>query len=127
MNNREFQDNKENNGISDDKNSFIVGIGTSAGGLEALKIFFDNLPSDFNHAIVIVQHLSPDYKSLMADLLSRNTDLPLHEVEDGSVIEAGNVYLIPPKKNMTIKNGVLHLTDKPKGFDLNLPIDIFFK
>lgn len=118
---------QKNIGINDNKESFIVGIGTSAGGLEALKIFFDNLPSDFNHAIVIVQHLSPDYKSLMADLLSRNTELPIHEVEDGSVIESGNVYLIPPKKNMTIKNGVLHLTDKPKGFDLNLPIDIFFK
>lgn len=109
-------------------NSFsIVGIGTSAGGLEALKIFFDNLPQDFNHAIVIVQHLSPDYKSLMADLLSRNTDLPIHEVIEGAVIKAGHVYLIPPKKNMTISNGVLHLTDKPTGFDLNLPIDIFFK
>ncbi|EAQ41898.1 chemotaxis protein CheB [Polaribacter sp. MED152] len=126
MDSKETKDQKGGRSIVN-KDSFIVGIGTSAGGLEALKLFFDNLPSDFNHAIVIVQHLSPDYKSLMADLLSRNTELPIHEVEDGSVIEAGNVYLIPPKKNMTIKNGVLHLTDKPKGFDLNLPIDIFFK
>lgn len=108
-------------------NFFIIGIGTSAGGLEALKIFFANLPQDFNHAIVIVQHLSPDYKSLMADLLSRNTDLPINEVTEGIVVKVGNVYLIPPKKNMTISNGVLHLTDKPTGFDLNLPIDIFFK
>jgi two-component system CheB/CheR fusion protein len=123
MNSREAQ---KNNGFKN-KDFFIVGIGTSAGGLEALKVFFDNLTSDFNHAIVIVQHLSPDYKSLMADLLSRNTELPIHEVEEGAVIEAGNVYLIPPKKNMTIERGVLHLTDKPKGFDLNLPIDIFFK
>ncbi|MDD7915738.1 chemotaxis protein CheB [Polaribacter ponticola] len=81
------------------KNSFfIVGIGTSAGGLEALKIFFAHLPEDFNHAIVIVQHLSPDFKSLMADLLSRNTKLPIHEVTNNTIIEAGNVYLIPPKK-----------------------------
>mgnify|MGYP000501212030 CR=1 FL=1 len=123
-----FDENSNITGINTSKKSFfIVGIGTSAGGLEALKIFFDNLPEDFNHAIVIVQHLSPDYKSLMADLLSRNTDLPIHEVFEGVVVKAGNVYLIPPKKNMTINNGVLHLTDKPTGFDLNLPIDIFFK
>ena len=63
----------------------------------------------------------------MADLLSRNTDLPIHEVEDGTKVQPGNIYLIPKKKNMTINRGVLLLTDKPKGFDLNLPIDIFFK
>ena len=63
----------------------------------------------------------------MADLLSKNTILPIHEVENETIIMAGNVYLIPPKKNMTISNRVLHLKDKPKGFDLNLPIDIFFK
>ena len=123
---------KESYNIKDDilkenKNSFVVGIGTSAGGLQALKTFFDNLPNDFNHAIVIVQHLSPDYESLMAELLSKNTDLPIHEVEEGVLIKPGNVYLIPPKKSMTIINAVLHLEDKPKGFDLNLPIDIFFK
>lgn len=107
---------------------YIIGIGTSAGGLEALKLFFDNLPSNFNHAIVIVQHLSPDYKSLMAELLSKNTDLPIHEATENILIQPGNVYLIPTKKNMTVVDGKLHLTDKPKkGFDLNLPIDIFFK
>ena len=115
------------NSSNNNNKHFIIGIGTSAGGLEALKTFFDNIPSDFNHAIVIVQHLSPDYKSLMADLLSRNTELPIHEVVDATVIKSGNVYLIPPKKNMTINRAVLYLTDKPVGYDLNLPIDIFFK
>ncbi len=113
--------------VGNNSDFFVIGIGASAGGLEALKLFFDNLPKKFNHALVIVQHLSPDYKSLMADLLSRNTDLPIHEVEDGTKVEPGNIYLIPKKKNMTINRGVLLLTDKPKSFDLNLPIDIFFK
>ncbi|MFD0992433.1 chemotaxis protein CheB [Tenacibaculum geojense] len=105
----------------------VVGIGASAGGLEALKVFFDNVPADFNHALVIIQHLSPDYKSLMAELLSRNTDLPIQEAEDGMKVLPGHVYLIPAKKNMTFVAGKLQLTDKPLGSGLNLPIDIFFK
>ncbi|WP_405565783.1 chemotaxis protein CheB [Polaribacter sp. Asnod6-C07] len=124
-------DTEFNTGSNDNmvikNNSFIIGIGTSAGGLEALKRFFVNLPSNFNHTIVIVQHLSPDYESLMADLLSKSTSLPIHEVKNATIIKPSNVYLIPPKKNMTLKKGVLYLTDKPKGLNLNLPIDIFFK
>lgn len=107
--------------------NYIVAIGTSAGGLEALKSFFDNVPSNTNHSFVIIQHLSSDYKSLMAELLAKNTDLPIHEIRDNMVVEPGCVYLIPPKKNVTLKNRKLKLTNKPVGHDLNLPIDIFFK
>jgi two-component system CheB/CheR fusion protein len=106
---------------------YIVAIGTSAGGLEALKVFFDNVPADCPHSFVVVQHLSPDYKSLMAELLAKNTELPIHEVTDGIVINEGSIYLIPPRKNMTINGNHLHLTDKPTSHDLNLPIDIFFR
>lgn len=109
------------------KDFYTIGVGTSAGGLEALKTFFDNIPANFDHAIVIVQHLSPNFKSLMAELLSRNTELPIQEVKEGTTIKPGHVYLIPAKKNMAIKNGILHLTNKPKRHELNLPIDIFFK
>ena len=105
----------------------IIGIGASAGGLEALKAFFDNVPADTNHAFVIIQHLSPDYKSLMAELLAKNTDLPIQQAKDKTTIKSGSIYLIPPKKNMTVESGVLRLTDKPDGHDLNLPIDIFFR
>ena len=105
----------------------IIGVGTSAGGLEALTSFFASVPDHFAHAIVIVQHLSPDYKSMMAELLGRVTTLPIHEVEDSMVVEGGSVYLIPPRKNMTMDGGHLRLVDKPKGHDLNLPIDIFFR
>ncbi|MCA9917121.1 MAG: PAS domain S-box protein [Anaerolineales bacterium] len=105
----------------------VIGIGTSAGGLEVLKLFFDNVPPDFEHTFVIVQHLSPDYKSLMADLLSKNTRLPIYEVTNDMEVQAGSIYLIPPGKNMTLQNNQLLLTDKPKGQILNLPINIFFE
>ena len=62
---------------------YVVGIGASAGGLEALERFFDNLPRDTGMAFVVVQHLSPDFKSLMDELLARHTELPIHLVEDG--------------------------------------------
>ena len=92
-----------------------IAIGTSAGGLEALKEFFDHVPADCPHSFVIVQHLSPDYKSIMAELLAKNTELPIHEVEQNMTVEAASIYLIPPKKNMIIKAGRLSLTDKPTG------------
>ena len=112
----------------DQENAFsIIGIGTSAGGLEVLKLFFDNLPNEFQHTFVIVQHLSPDYKSLMVDLLSKNTTLPIFEVTNEMEVKPGSIYLIPPGKNMTLHNQHLRLTDKPAGHVLNLPINIFFE
>lgn len=105
----------------------IVGIGTSAGGLEALKTFFDNVPASCNLSFVIIQHLSPDYKSLMAELLAKNTQLPIYEVENNMEVKPSSVYLIPAKKNMMLKDGHLLLQDKSSGHDLNLPIDIFFR
>ncbi|MEM8489632.1 MAG: chemotaxis protein CheB [Pseudomonadota bacterium] len=106
---------------------WVIGIGASAGGLGALKEFFDNVTDDCRLSFIIVQHLSPDYKSLMADLLQKNTGLPIHEAKSNMRVVPGNVYLIPPKKNMTIHAGRLKLTDKPSRHDLNLPIDIFFR
>ncbi len=112
--------------VPDDIEHRIVAIGASAGGLEALKEFFSNVPIDCYHSFVVIQHLSPDYKSLMADLLSKSTNLPIYEVKNNMKVEPASVYLIPPKKNMTIIDGILHLVNKPKGNSLNLPIDIFF-
>lgn len=106
---------------------YIIAVGASAGGLEALKVFFDNVPTDCIHSFVIIQHLSPDYKSLMAELLAKNTMLPINEVTNDMTVESGQLYLIPPKKNMTISAGRLILVNKPEGNDLNLPIDIFFR
>jgi two-component system, chemotaxis family, CheB/CheR fusion protein len=106
---------------------FVVGIGASAGGLESLERFFKNMPSDSGLAFVVVQHLSPDFKSVMDELLSRHTAMRIHRVEDGMRIEANSIYLLPPKKEMIISDGRLLLTDKDPERDLSLPIDHFFR
>ena len=106
---------------------YVVGIGASAGGLEALERFFDNLPTNSGMAFVVVQHLSPDFKSLMDELLARHTDLPIRLVEDGMAIEADHVYLIPPKKEMIISSGRLLLSERDHQQELSLPIDVFFR
>ncbi|MUH37095.1 PAS domain S-box protein [Zobellia amurskyensis] len=105
----------------------IIGVGASAGGLEALKSFFDNLPTKFAHSFVVVQHLSPDYKSLMSELLAKNTDMPIIEVTEKTKIKPATVYLLTSKKNIFIKGDFLILEDKPTDRTLNLPIDLFFK
>ncbi|MGB7327709.1 MAG: chemotaxis protein CheB [Rubripirellula sp.] len=106
--------------------NYIVGIGASAGGLEAIESFFDNMPDNTGMAFVIVQHLSPNFKSLMSELLARHTKMLIHPVEDGVVVRANNVYLIPPRKNMVLRGGCLRLTEQTVERGLNLPIDIFF-
>ncbi|MGE3768318.1 MAG: chemotaxis protein CheB [Kofleriaceae bacterium] len=106
---------------------WIVGIGASAGGLEALQHFFDHTPADSHLAFVVVQHLSPDFKSLMDELLGRHTQLPIHLVEDGMLVEPGHVYLIPPKKEMIISDGRLLLSERDPQQELTLPIDVFFR
>lgn len=103
---------------------FIVGVGASAGGLEALERFFSGLTAHPNLAFVVVQHLSPDYKSHMVELLSKHTKLNVHAATDGVKVEAGNIYLLPPSKNMTIFQGKLYLVDYERGQGVNLPIDI---
>ena len=106
---------------------YVVGIGASAGGLDPLVRFFDHLPKDTGMAFVIVQHLSPDFKSLMDELLGRHTVLPIHLVEDGMPVEADHVYLIPAKKEMIISGGRLLLSERDRQQELTLPIDMFFR
>ena len=111
-----------------DKDSFrIVGIGASAGGLEALEEFFRAVPEDLQLAFVVVQHLSPDYKSLMVELLSKYTSMEVKRAEDGMDVEMSHVYLIPPRKNLKIYHGKLFLTEQDHSHSLNLPIDIFLR
>lgn len=106
---------------------YVVGIGASAGGLEALQEFFKNVPLESGLAYVVVQHLSPDYKSLMNELLARFTNVPIQIIEDGMLLESNNIYLIPPKKNLTVFHGKLLLEDQKPSKGINLPIDIFFR
>ena len=104
-----------------------VGIGASAGGLEAIESFFTNMPPDSGMAFIVVQHLSPDYKSLMVELLSKKTSMPVHRAEDGMEVLANHIYLIPPKKNLTIFHGKLLLSDQDHSRGINLPIDLFLR
>jgi len=106
---------------------YIVGIGTSAGGLETLEKFFSNMAADSGLAFVVVQHLSPDYKSHMVQLLSKHTAMPVYEVNDGVQIVPNCIYLITPKKNMTIFHRKLYLRDYGPEPGLNLPIDVFLR
>lgn len=105
----------------------VVGIGASAGGLEALQEFFKYMVPKPDAAFVIIQHLSPDYKSYMNELLSRYTSIKIEIVTDGMALKPNHIYLIPPKMNMTIFHGVLYLNELSATRTLNLPIDIFFR
>lgn len=104
----------------------IVGVGASAGGLEALEQLFECLPADSGLSFVVVQHLSPDFKSHMVDLLARHTKMPVSVVEDGMLVEANRVYLIPPKMEMIIADGRLLLSMKGDR-QLSHPIDQFLR
>ncbi|MCX6142290.1 MAG: PAS domain-containing protein, partial [Ignavibacteriales bacterium] len=105
----------------------IVGIGASAGGLEALELFLKNVPEDSGMAFIIVQHLDPTQKGILVELLQRGTTMRVAQVKDRMRVEANCVYVIPPNKNLSILHGVLHLLDylEPRG--LRLPIDFFFR
>ncbi|MGI6007327.1 MAG: chemotaxis protein CheB [Ruminococcus sp.] len=103
----------------------VVGIGASAGGLEALQQFFMRMPENSGLSFVVIQHLSPDYKSLMADILGKHTAMTVLQAENEMKVLPDTVYLIPPKKNMTLKDGKLMLTEFVQGM-LNHPIDVFF-
>lgn len=117
--------NHANSELKEVSAPLIIGIGASAGGLEALQQFFSCMPGNSGLSFVVVQHLSPDYKSLMADILGKQTDMNVVQAENEMKIEPNTVYLIPPKNNMTLKNGKLILTEYVHGI-LNHPIDIFF-
>ncbi|MEJ2742687.1 MAG: chemotaxis protein CheB, partial [Gammaproteobacteria bacterium] len=105
---------------------YVAAIGASAGGLEALEELFSHMPLDTGVAFVVVQHLSPDHKSLMDELLGRRTALPVVVVQDQQVLQANTVYLLPPQKEMMVSNGKLLLTERELGELLSLPINIFF-
>jgi two-component system CheB/CheR fusion protein len=103
----------------------IVCLGASAGGLEALQGFFSSLPSDTGAAFVTIVHLSPDFKSLMSELIARHTDMRAIPAAQDMVLAPNTIYFIPPGKNMVLKDGYLDLTDQDRspGHSLNLPID----
>ena len=107
----------------------IVGIGASAGGLSAFEAFFSAMPSDADPcmAFVLVQHLAPDHKSILTDLVRRYTRMQVFEVEDGMAVRPSCAYIIPPGRDMAFLNGALHLLEPASPRGQRLPIDFFFR
>ena len=121
--------NSPNIGKNDNFNDnrfFVVGIGASAGGLQALEEFFENIPQDIGAAFVVIQHLSPRFKSLMQELLQRKTSLHVYQIQDGMKLVPNAVYVIPPRTNIIVEAGKLRSREQ-KPERLNFPIDLFFE
>ena len=104
----------------------IVGIGASAGGLEAFTQLLRNLPASTGMAFVLVQHLAPKHESMLTQILSQRTKMPVNEVKDGMAVEPDHVYVIPPNADMTISGGILTLEPRPEVRGHYMPIDHFF-
>ncbi len=105
----------------------IVGIGASAGGLEALEQFLKNVPNRSGIAFVVIQHLDPTHKGAMVELLQRVCAIPVLQAKNRQKVEPDHVYVIPPNKDMSILHGALHLMPQTQPRGLNLPIDFFFR
>jgi two-component system CheB/CheR fusion protein len=107
----------------------IVGIGASAGGLSAFEAFFSGMPADIDPgmAFVLVQHLAPDHKSILAELIRRYTRMQVFEVEDGMPVRVNCAYIIPPNHDMAFLNGTLQLLEPSEPRGRRLPIDFFFR
>ena len=107
----------------------IVGIGASAGGLAAFEAFFSGMPAtaEPGMAFVLVQHLAPDHKSILSELIGRYTRMQVFEVEDGMVVQPNCAYIIPPNRDMAFLHGTLHLLELTAERGLRLPIDFFFR
>ncbi len=104
----------------------ITAIGASAGGLEPIEQFFDAMPPDTGSAFIIIQHLSPDFRSLMDELLARHSTMNIHRISDGMEIEPNCIYLNPPRSVMTIEGNHLLVDEISSKNTVYLPIDIFF-
>jgi two-component system CheB/CheR fusion protein len=107
----------------------VVGIGASAGGLAAIEQFLAAMPKDTisGMAFVVVQHLDPDHKSILLDLIKKYTRMPALKIENGMRVQPNCVYVIPPKKDLSLMHGKLHLAEPSEPRGLRLPIDSFFR
>jgi len=104
----------------------VVGIGASAGGLDAFKRLLKGIPEDSGMAYILVQHLDPDHESILADLLQKVTKVPVQEITDNIHVEPDHIYIIPSNKLLTATDGVLQLSARLPKNQRNLPIDLFF-
>jgi two-component system CheB/CheR fusion protein len=105
----------------------VVGVGASAGGLAAFEAFFSSMPVDPGMAFVLVQHLAPNYASILSDLIRRYTRLQVFEAEDGMTVQPNCTYVIPPNRDMELLNGALRLQEPSEPRGHRLPIDFLFR
>ncbi|MDY6946385.1 MAG: chemotaxis protein CheB, partial [Pseudomonadota bacterium] len=107
-------------------NPLVVGIGASAGGLEAFTTFFSHMPANSGMAFVLVQHLDPHHKSMLVDLLGRQTAMPVIEATSGARIVANRIFVIPPNATLTLRGGELRVSKPAPAREHRRPIDTFF-
>ena len=105
----------------------VVGVGASAGGLEALELFFESVAPGCGLAFVVVQHMDPNYKGMLVELLQRKTAMPVVQITDMMPVEPNHVYVMPPNRDVALASGVLHLSAPTEPRGLRLPIDFFLR
>src|SRR5579864_8470571 len=113
--------------FQDRKNFPIVGVGASAGGLEAFRSLLQALPDSTGMAFVFVQHLDPQHESLLTKLLAQATRMPVREVTEGMAVQPDRVYVIPPNTAMGIRDGILHLVARRRQDHRHMPVDHFLR
>src|SRR5688500_15486245 len=102
----------------------VVGIGASAGGLDAFKRFITAIPENCGVAFILVQHLDPNYESMLPELLQNVTKIPVHQITDDMQVQSDNIYIIPSNTLLTANDGVLHLSPRSNAAGhRNMPID----
>jgi len=105
----------------------VIGIGASAGGLEALEEFFQNVPKDSGMAYVVISHTDPGRSSLLPDIIQRRSDIPVTVVKDGMNVEPNTTYLPPSNRDLVLEGDIFRLKEQQRGSTLRLPIDTFLK
>jgi len=123
---KKIEDKPKQNSDFKSSNILYVGIGASAGGLDALKKFLSNIPDQRGIAFIIVQHMDPTHKSGLVNILEHSTSLKVLKVEDGVQVLPNQVYIIPPNKDMGIIRGRLQLMEPIEPHGLRMPINYFF-
>ncbi len=112
---------------SSNEPSYVVGIGASAGGLDALETFFSNMPDNSGMAFIVVSHLDPYHKSIMPELIQKFTKMKLFQAEDGMAVKPNHVYVAPANRDLGILHGIIQLIEPLEAHGFRLPIDFFFK
>jgi two-component system, chemotaxis family, CheB/CheR fusion protein len=124
---RKNEPDDEPSRVEGKKDFLVVGIGASAGGIQALRDFFAHVPSDSGMAYVVILHLSPDHDSQLAEVLQSTAPIPVTQVEKRVAVEPNHVYVIPPNKNLEIKNAHIDVANMMSSQVRRAPVDIFFR